>query len=453
MAGEIAVLIDVGSTFTKVSAVDLKKCELIASASSPTTAESDINLGIKNALKSLETKTGTLKSYKLFACSSAAGGLKMAASGLVPELTAYAAKQASLGAGAKLTRLFSYELTRSDLSELSKLKPDIFLLCGGTDGGNRDCIIHNAEMLSKSDLSCPIIFAGNRSALDDCSEILADKSFISCKNVMPSFGVLDISDVKQKIRELFISRIIQAKGLSALQERLDYDLIPTPSAVLSAMSLYAKNKGDMLAIDLGGATTDVYSMADGLPENDNTVIKGLREPYEKRTVEGDLGMRYSAGAVVEALGLESFSAEYGFSADEINNNLSKINKHPETLEIPKDFDQAIVSSALSLAIRRHAGTIKQEYTPAGKIFVQEGKDLRKTRRLILTGGALINNLPKNISEKISRRENELSLIPESLEIYLDKKYILSAVGLLAEKYPDCAISIMEKEISLNGTCE
>ena len=158
------LLIDFGSTYTKVTAVDLDSERLLGTASAYTTVQTDINEGLENALRELEKQTGRLDFAKRFACSSAAGGLRMVTSGLVPELTAEAAKRASLGAGAKVVKVYSFELTEEDAAEIENIRPDILLLCGGTDGGNKDCIIGNAKAVAKISADFPVIIAGNRAA-------------------------------------------------------------------------------------------------------------------------------------------------------------------------------------------------------------------------------------------------------------------------------------------------
>ena len=142
------LLIDFGSTYTKVTAVDVDAPALLGTASSYTTVQTDVGEGLARAVAQLEEQTGKLDYAERYACSSAAGGLRMVTCGLVPELTAEAAKQASLGAGAKVVGVYSYQLTEDDLDEIAAARPDIVLLTGGTDGGNRDCILHNAEMLA-----------------------------------------------------------------------------------------------------------------------------------------------------------------------------------------------------------------------------------------------------------------------------------------------------------------
>ena len=209
------LLIDFGSTYTKITAVDIEKEEILGTAQSFTTIETDINDGLKNALKILEKKTGPLEFSEKYACSSAAGGLRMVAIGLVPELTAQAAKQASLGAGAKVVKTYAYELTDGDVEEIDGINPDILLLTGGTDGGNKDNIIHNAHQLAKlKSRSFPIIIAGNRSCTDRVAEILEDFETFKCENVMPKLNIPNVEPVQELIRSIFLKKIVLAKGLS-----------------------------------------------------------------------------------------------------------------------------------------------------------------------------------------------------------------------------------------------
>ncbi|MBQ4505133.1 MAG: glutamate mutase L, partial [Firmicutes bacterium] len=305
------LMIDFGSTNTKVTAVDLDEQKVLGTAASYTTVQTDVNDGLNNALKLLSEKIGDLEYEHRYACSSAAGGLKMISCGLVPELTAEAARQASLGAGAKVMKVYSYQMTEDDAEEIQQLKPDIFLLTGGTDGGNKENIIENAKILAQIPLDFPIIIAGNRTAARTCEKILteAGKNVKVCENVMPKFNQLNIGPAQDVIREVFLDRIIKAKGLSKASQLISGIMMPTPAAVLAAMELLSKGTenqsgwGELVAVDVGGATTDIYSMTEGLPERTNTVLKGLPEPYAKRTVEGDIGMRYSANGIVEAGGL------------------------------------------------------------------------------------------------------------------------------------------------------
>lgn len=451
------LLIDFGSTYTKVTAVDTEAEILLGTAAAYTTVQTDINEGLSHALEKLEAQTGKLDFAARYACSSAAGGLRMIASGLVPELTSEAAKQASLGAGAKIVKVYSFELTEDDIEEIDRLRPDIFLLVGGTDGGNSDCIRHNAQMLAACKADFPVIIAGNRTAARACQRSLEGRQTFICENVMPKFGVLNIQPAQECIRALFLNRIIQAKGLSHASKLISGILMPTPSAMMRAMQLLAEGCegeegiGELMALDVGGATTDVYSIADGMPKEGGTVYKGLPEPYVKRTVEGDIGMRYSIGGIVEAASLKKVASLAGLTPERAQALIDDLAEHTEKVpdsEETERLDFALACCACETAARRHAGYMEETYNMAGKVFVQTGKDLRTVRQMVVTGGSLIHT--KRTGEITSHAfydpADPMSLRPIKARVLVDRRYILAAMGLLSEYEPQTALRIMKKEL-------
>ena len=459
------LLIDFGSTYTKVTAVDVEEEQVLGTAQSFTTIETDIGDGLAKALAILEEKTGKLEFAETYACSSAAGGLRMITSGLVPELTGEAAKLASLGAGAKVIGIYAFQLTEDDIEDIKNQKPDIFLLVGGTDGGNTECILHNAKMLATLEPSFPIVIAGNRTAARQCARILEGHELYICPNVMPKFGQLNIEPTQKQIREIFLDRIIQAKGLSKAAELLSDIMMPTPSAVLQAMNLLAqgcegeRGIGDLVAVDVGGATTDIYSIADGMPEAMNTVFKGLPEPYAKRTVEGDIGMRYSIHGIVEAAGLSRIAQLSGLTESRVTELVDMLRSNTETVPQGDDelerLDYALASMAIEEAVRRHAGTIEETYTMMGLTYVQEGKNLTRVRQIVVTGGSLIHT---RRTEEIAKHAlyspaQPASLRPKQADVWVDRSYILAAMGLLSGHYPQVALRIMKKELEFHGYSE
>ena len=459
------LLIDFGSTYTKLTAVDLDSETILGTAQSFTTIQTDINDGLNNALAILETKTGKIDYAETYACSSAAGGLRMVTSGLVPELTGEAAKLASLGAGAKVVGVYAFQLTEDDLEDIRSAKPDIFLLVGGTDGGNTECILHNAKMLASMEPKFPIVVAGNRTAARQCQRILEGCEVYLCPNVMPKFGVLKIEETQKQIREIFLNRIVQAKGLSAAAELLDDIMMPTPSAVLQAMDLLAQGCqgesgiGELVAVDVGGATTDIYSIADGMPEHMSTVFKGLPEPFSKRTVEGDIGMRYSIQGIVDAAGIDRIAALSGLSKDRVQQLVDHLKVHtqlvPDGDEEMESLDFALASMAIEEAVRRHAGTIEETYTMMGQTFVQEGKNLTKVGQIVVTGGSLIHTkrTAQIAAHALYSPAQPASLRPKQANVWVDRKYILAAMGLLSTHYPQAALRIMKKELEYHGNPE
>lgn len=458
------LLIDFGSTYTKVTAVDVEAPCLLGTANSYTTVQTDINNGLADALSKLEERTGRLDFCERYACSSAAGGLRMLASGLVPELTAEAAKTASLGAGAKVLKTYAFKLTEDDAEEIKAIDPDIFLLVGGTDGGNSDCVIHNARVLKEIGGSYPIIYAGNRNAARECERILSGREVHICENVMPKFGTLNIEPTQREIREVFLNRIVQAKGLTRASELISGIMMPTPSAVMAAIKLLAegtksiKGVGDLVAVDVGGATTDVYSVSDGLPDDPRTALRGLPEPYIKRTVEGDIGMRYSIRGIVDAAGLERVAGTAGLTEERMGEIVDMFAENTDMLPYDEEThaaDEALASWAVRVAMTRHAGRLEEIFGLGGLKLVQTGKNLVNVDKFIVTGGSLIHteHTGRIASYGFYDEAEPESLKPKACDVLVDRSYIIAAMGLLSEHYPDAALTILYKELTNERSAE
>jgi uncharacterized protein (TIGR01319 family) len=448
-----ALLIDFGSTYTKLRAVDLDRCEVLGSGQGPSTVATDITVGMRAALLDLEWRIGRLPrfAYRL-ASSSAAGGLRMVTVGLVRELTTEAARRAALGAGARVVGTFAYRLTAADVDRILKLAPDILLLAGGTDGGNSEVIVHNAELLGASTLGCPVIYAGNRSAADEACAKLREKTVIVTENVMPEFNVLGIEPARAAIRKVFIDRIVHAKGMDRAQADLDAVLMPTPAAVLEGARLLADGVpghaglGPLLVVDPGGATTDVHSIATGEPATPGAIPQGLPEPREKRTVEGDLGMRHNASAIAEAAGIDAIARDSGLPPERIMSLVARMAREVGMLpETPEEaaLDRALARAAVALAVKRHCGTVATVYTPTGPVVAQLGKDLTNVAAVIGTGGAVVASPdPRAIlAGALSDPSDPTSLRPRRPRLLLDRHYLLYACGLLGTVDPRAALEL------------
>lgn len=467
------LLIDFGSTFTKVVYIDLNKNEIISKSDHFSTVDTDITEGLRECLKDISRDSGisNLEQSEALACSSAAGGLRIACIGFVPDYSSEAANLAALGAGAKVIGCFSYEITSKELEEIINLSPDIILLAGGTDGGDKKVIIHNTKILATRKWpDTNIIIAGNKSAYDDIATILkGHDNIFYAKNVMPEVGKLDVDSCNKIIRELFITRIVKAKGIAKAKSLIKNVLMPTPSAVLEAARLLADGYrsaqgskasgspvtgasvqgplvpglGELMVIDVGGATTDVHSVAEGKPGSGAAVQVGLPEPYIKRTVEGDLGLRYNIDKLIE------ISKERVVSTD-----FERIALKFCTQGYLPDGDDEIdchitlTRLAVEIAVNRHAGKIKIKYGPSGEVVFQYGKDLTNVNCIIGTGGPIIYSRdPKRILETARFSEKEPNVLkPKSPRFFLDSEYIMYAGGLLNTVDPEKAFLFLSKHI-------
>jgi uncharacterized protein (TIGR01319 family) len=450
----IRLFIDFGSTYTKVVAIDLHKEEIISTARVPSTVDIDITLALDEALKLIADSTGIgdLEKKEALACSSAAGGLRMVCSGFVPDFTSKAANHAALGAGAKVIGCYSYKLTEQEIGEIEAAAPDIVLLSGGTDGGDEKVIIHNAGMISRTSSAISnIIIAGNKTTYDEIRSLFKDnhKNVIFTKNVMPEIGVLDVAPCNKEIRELFMKNIIEAKGIAKAKSIIKDVIMPTPSAVLEAAKLVADGcdgatgLGELIVIDPGGATTDVHSIAHGHPSRSDTIVIGLPEPYQKRTVEGDLGLKYNIDTLLVLT-----------KGREMPPNFTSIVQGFRDGKLPKTEEEfschrLLSSIMVQVAMDRHAGKIEVVYTPTGEKLVQHGKDLTGIKTIIGTGGPVIfSSNPRKVLEGALFRENDaFSLKPKNPRFYLDEHYIFYAIGLLSQVEPQKALKIAKKYLT------
>lgn len=454
------LLIDFGSTFTKLTAVDSEIGDIFATANHFTTVDTDITVGYKNALENLYKTIGHPVVFdRIVACSSAAGGLKMAAIGLVEELTVEAAKRVCLGAGAKVELVFSHHLNSSEVDLIKKKKIDIVLLAGGSDGGNSECVLFNANLLAKADLGIPIVYGGNKSVQDEIRQIFEEHHVNGhiVENVMPKINQLNIKDARDKIRELFLKNIIEAKGIKKIESEIDKVVLPTPEAVLRACELLAKGyaheagMNEVVVVDVGGATTDLYSISEPTKRGD-VIITGLEEPYAKRTVEGDLGMRYSATGILKTLTKEEImmiNLEKGIDIEkEINNRNANVAMLPSNQK-EELIDRLLAEMCVYKAMTRHAGKMQEIYTPMGMVHHQTGKDLTDIEVVIGTGGVIIKSSdPKQILAKTTNVfRNDFELRPKHPLFYIDKTYSLYAMGLLSEFDPVLALKIMKKHLT------
>lgn len=455
---EPALLIDFGSTYTKVVVVDLATEKIVAQSQAVTTAKSDITIGLREALSRLPGSLGQEAHafpHKL-ACSSAAGGLRIVAIGLVPELTAEAAKRAALGAGARVLAVYAHKLTLRELQEIVELAPDMILLAGGTDGGDQKVILHNARVLASSTLTCPIVVAGNKDATEEVEAILrkGGKEVRITENVMPRLGQINVDPARQTIRELFMEHIVEAKGFKAAEAYVGRILMPTPAAVLRAAQLLASGTeneeglGELMVVDVGGATTDVHSIASGEPTESIVIQRGLPEPYAKRTVEGDLGLRVSAPALLEAVGRKRLEKKIGLKgnldlAQYVQVLATNVGHVPRNTE-EQVIDEGLAKAAVELSMARHVGTLRELHLPTGYYFIQEGKDLTRVKHLIGTGGIFCHTprAREILEAALFDPSNPFLLKPKAPRLWVDRRYILWAMGLLSELSPRCALRLM-----------
>jgi uncharacterized protein (TIGR01319 family) len=471
----LALLIDFGSTYTKVVAVNLHTAQVIGRSQAASTVSTDVQQGLLHTLRDLHARHSVfegepddlkvLEGKLVLASSSAAGGLRMAVIGLVPGLTVEAANLAALGAGAKVVGSWSFKLSQAAVQEIESRHPDIILLTGGTDGGDSATIVHNACLLAVSRISVPILMAGNQSIAARIREILTDagKEVICVPNVMPRPGELQVESAREEIRNLFMERITRVKGFGAIRKWVPA-LLPTPMAVLEGVLLGAvgtdteRGSGDMLVVDVGGATTDVHSIGYGRPTGPSVIERGLPEPFAKRTVEGDLGIRFNAVTLIDRVGVDRFERafraafpEFAIPREELVAYVEHVSQ--QTAQLPQTNWQTAVDAqlarvAVDLAVERHVGKKERIITREGETWMQFGKDLTETKTLIGTGGIFIHNSYASHILAAGQNENSRAQIlrPKNPRLLVDASYLLYAIGLLAKGHPAVALRLFQAHI-------
>lgn len=446
---ETAICVDFGSTFTKAALVDLLEARILASASHPTTIGTDVLDGYDACLAELVAADPRAAGAEVFACSSAGGGLRIAVVGNEELVTAEAGRRVALSSGGRVVDVIAAASRPPDEGAYTLLarttRPDVVLLTGGTDGGNAEVLIQAATDLVAGGWRGPVVVAGNVEAQAAVAAILGDVPHVLADNVVPRIGVLAPHSARAAIREMFLAHVIGGKHLS---KRADFTAMvrgATPDVVLTGVEVLARGldaehpgAGDVVVVDIGGATTDVHSVVEVDPETMLTEGGLAREVVATtpvtRTVEGDLGMRWSAVSTVEAAGL-----------DRLLEVARRRQAEPDFLPLTDDeqeVDEAIAGAAIGLALRRHAGRSRVVVSPEGRLVERTGKDLREVDLLVGSGGVLRNGQPRVVdrvfADSLGADIEGGWQLPRQASLVVDTDYVLAAAGLLAQEHPGVA---------------
>ncbi|MBS1676542.1 MAG: glutamate mutase L [Actinobacteria bacterium] len=460
--GGPTVLVDFGSTFTKVRAVS-PGGGLIAAAQHRTTIDTDVMDGLGAALDSIAAELGG--PVRTIACSSAGGGLRMGVVGLIADLTAEAARQAALGAGARVLEVRSGGLADPAAAhELLEERPDIVLLAGGTDGGDRENLLRSARALAAARAPVPVVLAGNVAAAEDAAAILhaAGTPVFPAPNVMPAVGEVDPEPCRRLVRELFIEHVIGGKLGGSASTLKELVRMATPDAALRGVEVLAgaleaegELGGGVIAVDIGGATTDVHSWAPAI-RRPGYKHEMLGQPPAARTVEADLGMRWNAPGIVaagEAEGLLSAAAAAAMRPG-AERRAAEPGLIPADAE-GRELDRALARTAITVALRRHAGLRTLTLTNEGAVLERRGRDLGAVRMLVGSGGVMSQMSPAELDGCLAAAQEgrEDRLLPGRVETRIDAGSILAAAGLLADEDEEAAENLARTAIGPGAATE
>jgi len=472
--------VDVGSTCTKAVLVDPADGTLLGRAEHPTTIDTDVLDGVDACLIALGLDPGTAydgaggPDARVLLCSSAGGGLRIAVVGNEALVTAEAGRRVALSSGGVVVAVAAVgaggaggavevPLPLDPAVDLGS--PDVVLLTGGTDGGNTEAPIAAARALVAGGWQGPVVYAGNPDARDRVAEVLDGRPVATADNVVPRIGVLHPDGARSAVREVFLRHVIGGKGLSSRGGgRAFADLVrgATPDLVLTGVETLASvladapdapdvpgGRGDVVVVDVGGATTDVHSVVDVDPEQGagGTAGPGLsREVVAPtaltRTVEGGLGVRWSAVTTLDA-GPDPDPAATPVA--DLAGEAGRRTADPGLLAATATdwaADEAIARRAAGWALRRHAGRSRVVVGPDGRVVERTGVDLRKAALVVASGGVLRHG-PDGVVHRVLAGSVGPGLpggwqLPEAARVVVDADYVLAAVGLLADLHPAAA---------------
>ena len=424
--------VDFGSTFTKAVLLNPADGTLLAAASVPTTLRTDVLDGYRSICQTLAA-AGQPPAAEVLACSSAGGGLRLAVVGYERSVTAEAGHRVGLSAGAKIVHVATGPMTTAAVAALRATRPDVILLVGGTDGGNAEVLLHNGSRLARARLRAPVVVAGNIEARAEVALALesAGRHFILTDNVLPQIGEINPDGARAAIRQMFLRHVIGGKHLSKGPKFASMVRAATPDAMLRGVeTLAVETDGDVMVFDIGGATTDVYSVVS--PEGeDATLRKEVVAPlWHARTVEGDLGMRWNARGVVQAARLEHLlSGADGPDIESLGIWAERVEADPAHLpdtEREVELDLVLARVAAQTAVRRHA-------RPA-----HPGESARPLARLayVIGSGGVLRYSAQVAQDRVLRAVTTDAgggwKVPTEARTTVDSAYLLFAAGLLAD---------------------
>jgi uncharacterized protein (TIGR01319 family) len=439
--------VDVGSTFTKAALVDVGSGELLATASHRTTLPAPLAGGTHggdvlhavDAVRAAAEERAGVRADRVLACSSAGGGLRIAVVGYERLVTAEAGRRVALSAGGRVVHVHAGPLQAPDADQLRAARPDVVLLVGGTDGGDAEVLLHNARRLGIARLPAPVVVAGNAEAAPAAREELERRGrrVAVAANVLPRIGTLEPLGARAAIREQFLRHVIGGKGLSRGGRFARLVQAPTPDAVLAGVEVLAEAAGgDVLVVDVGGATTDVYSVVTRQGEDALPAREVVAPLWGARTVEGDLGMRWSAPGVVAAAAAEGLLAP-GEEAS-LGEYARVVAADPGALPADPQPDTRLAELAVTVALRRHGRATSPASAP---------RPLKDVRVVVGSGGVLRHGDAERRRQVLSPTVGDHAggwRVPEGASTVVDDRYVLFAAGLLAAEHPEAAAELARR---------
>jgi uncharacterized protein (TIGR01319 family) len=474
---------DCGSTTTKAILIEYKNGEYrqTTRGEAPTTVEKpfeDVTKGVLNAVREVEELSGRKilsgddivtpargnEGVDIYmSTSSAGGGLQMMVAGVVKTMTGESAARAALGAGAIVMDVLASNdgrLPHQRIERIRHLRPDMILLSGGIDGGTITHVVEMAELISAADpkprfgtsYRLPVIYAGNKEARGMVGKTLSDKTaLMTVDNLRPVLERENLKPARDAIHDVFMEHVMaHAPGYKKLMAMAhEVPIMPTPGAVgLMIQSLAKAERIAAVGVDIGGATTDVFSVF---------FDKGTDLDVFNRTVSANLGMSYSISNVLAEAGLENIMRWVPFEMEEadlrnrIRNKMIRPTTIPQALE-ELQIEQAISREALRLAFKQHKDMA------VGLKGVQQERTISDAFDQSATGETLISMMDLSIligsggvlSHAPRRAQSALMMIdafqPEGVTMMaVDSIFMAPHLGVLSTVHAAAANEVFVKD--------
>ncbi|MGN6782001.1 MAG: glutamate mutase L [Marmoricola sp.] len=446
MSPPLVLCVDFGSTFTKAVLVDTDRARVVGRAVHRTTVDTDLMDGFEACRAELALHAPQVTSATALGCSSAGGGLRIAVVGQEELVTAEAGRRVALSSGGLVVGVLSHPYGAGAWDAMAaETLPDVVLLTGGTDGGNAAPLRAAAAELAAGRWRGPVVLAGNSSVREELAATLLAAGFpvIPADNVVPRIGELSPESARAAIRQMFLAHVIGGKQLSADGRFAAMVRGATPDVVLTGVEVLAGEVGGggVAVVDVGGATTDVHSVVPLDAETSQLRRDVVAVTPVTRTVEGDLGMRWSAPTTALA------AIELGRAPEPLREAAARRRRDPGFLpegsgEVEEDL--LLAEAAITTAVRRHVGRARVVLSPEGRVVERSGKDLREVDLLVGSGGVL-----RSHGDAVARRllagatgpSAEGWQQPRSPAVVVDRECLLAAIGLLAGEEPDAAAGL------------
>ncbi len=459
--GNSLLAIDVGAANTRAVFFDVIEGEyrFVASGSAPTTAEApfkDVAEGARDAITNLQKVLGKnlLDASRGLITPSQSNGsgvdalvVTLSAGAVVKTVIVGLLKDVSLESARRLTEstytrivdtigLNDQRKPNQQIDSILRLRPDLVVITGGTDGGASLSIQKLLEPIGLASFLLPeekrpaVLFAGNEKMEAEVKTLVGElaTSLHFSPNVRPSLETEDIDPAERELARMMINiRKRQIKGVDLLDLWSGGHMLPTAYATGRMVRFLAKvygSKKGILSVDLGASAAVISAGFNG-----KSTLKVLPQFGLGENLPGLLNYT----SLEEILRWSSLDISTGVLRD----YLYQKSLYPSTIAATREdlaLAQAVARQALYLAMQsarrdfpQNIATLKPNLTP---LFEP-----------ILAGGGALSDA--------SRPGHSLLLLLDSVQpvgvttIIIDQNNLLPLLGAAASQNNILPVQVLE----------